>query len=73
MIVGKRDVHHRPNDDLAVDRNRPLLNCVHSEHANLRRVYDRGRKQRAKDAAVSNCERAALEFVDLEFAGTSAF
>ena len=64
VVVGEGQVHHRPDDDLVVDGDRPLLDRVHAEDAALRRVEDRRREQRAEDAAVGDRERAALEVVD---------
>src|SRR4029078_6277724 len=31
MVIRQRDVHHRPDDDLAVDRNRTILGFVQDE------------------------------------------
>jgi len=42
-VVGQREIHHRPRDDLTVLDHRPLLDPVHAEHRRLRRVDDRGR------------------------------
>src|SRR3954470_3227567 len=68
VIVGQRQIHHRADLDLAADDHRPLLDLVHAENAGLRRVQDRGRHQRAVDAAVRDGEGAALHLVDLELA-----
>src|SRR5438045_2540827 len=38
VIVGQREIHHRPYLDLAGNHHRPLLNLVHAENAGLRRV-----------------------------------
>ena len=45
VIVGQCQVHHRPDDDLAVDHDRSILDLVHAEDAGLRRVEDRRRHQ----------------------------
>jgi hypothetical protein len=60
VIVAERQVHHRPDHDLAADHDRPVLDLVHAENARLRRVEDRRRHQRPVNAAVGNRERAAL-------------
>src|SRR5215210_3842976 len=72
VIVGERKIHHRAHDDLAVADHRTVLDAVHAENARLRRVEDRGRHQRAVDAAVGNGEGAALHLVDGELAVTGA-
>src|SRR5687767_8137656 len=66
VVVAERQVHHGANHDLAVPGDRALLNGVHSEDARLGRVQDGGRHQRAKDAAIRDGERAALELVERE-------
>ena len=43
VVVGEREIHHRPGHDLAVAHHRPLLDPVHAENARLRRIQDRGR------------------------------
>ena len=54
VVVGEREVHHRADHDLAVERDRALLDLVHAEDADLRRVEDRRGEQRAEDAAVGD-------------------
>src|ERR1700680_503912 len=68
VVVGQREVHHRPRHDLALARHRPLLDAMHAEDARLRRVEDRRRHQRAVDAAVRDGEGAALQLLDGELA-----
>ena len=68
VIVGERQIHHRPDLDLVADRHRPLLDLVHAEDAGLRRVQDRRRHQRAVDAAVGDGEGAAGQLLDGELA-----
>src|SRR5690349_12082892 len=41
VVVGERDVHHRPDLDLAVDGDGPVLRLVQAEDADLREVDDR--------------------------------
>ena len=41
VVVAEREIHHRADDDLAVDGDRALLDRVHAEDAALRRVEDR--------------------------------
>src|ERR1043166_2043330 len=38
VIVAEREIHHRADDDLAVDCHRALLGFVHSQNAALRRI-----------------------------------
>src|SRR5437879_5521829 len=61
MIVGESQIHHGPNDNLVVYRDRPPLNDVHAQDGALRRVEDRSRQKRAENAAVRDREGAALE------------
>ena len=72
VIVGEREIHHRPRLDLAAHHHRPFLDLVHAEDAGLRRVEDRRRHQRAVDAAIGDGEGAALHLLDLERALTRA-
>ena len=72
VVVAERQVHHRPDHDLAVAHHRALLDAVHAEDARLRRVEDRRRHQRAVDAAVGDGERAALHVLDAELAVAGA-
>ena len=41
VVVGQREIHHRPRHDLAVADHGALLDAVHAENAGLRRVEDR--------------------------------
>ena len=41
MIVAQREVHHRPDDHLALLRDRALLDLVHAEDAALGRIQNR--------------------------------
>ena len=67
VIVGQRDVHHRADDDLAVAGDGAVLDRVQTEDRALWRVEDRRAEERAVHAAVADCERAALKFVELDF------
>src|SRR5258708_28908446 len=60
MIVGKRQIHHRPDLDLAVDRNGPLLYLVHAQYARLRWVADWRGHDRTEDTDIGNREVSAL-------------
>ena len=64
VIVGHREVHHRPDHNLAVHHHGPLLGLVHAQDGALRSIYDRGRHQRAEHAAVGDGERAARQIFD---------
>src|SRR5262245_5811569 len=72
VVVGEREIHHRSRYDRAVTHDRALLDPVHAEDARLRRVQDRGREQRAVDAAIGNGERAALQLFERKLAAAGA-
>ena len=72
VVIGQRQIHHRPDLDLAGDRDRPFLNLVHAQNGGLRRVDDRRRHQRAVDAAIGDAEGAARQLVELELPVPSA-
>src|SRR4029079_12861816 len=59
MVVGEREIHHRPRHDLPVAHHGALLDATHAYNARLRRVQDRGGEQRAVDAAIGDGEGAA--------------
>ena len=67
MIVAQRQIHHRTNHNLIVDRHGPLLNRVHAEDRGLGWVEDRGAEERAEDPAVGDREGATAEFFDRQF------
>src|SRR6478609_11400569 len=56
VVIGKRQIHHRPRDDLAAMHHRPLLDLVHAEDRRLRGIEDRRRHQRAVDTAIGDGE-----------------
>src|SRR5262245_28009132 len=58
VIVGEREVHHRPHHHLSVDDHGPVLDLVHAEDRALWRIDDRRRHQRAEHAAVGDAEGA---------------
>ncbi len=60
VVVAEGEIHHRADDDLAVEGDRALLDGVHAEDAALGRIEDRGAEQRAVGAAVGDGEHAAL-------------
>ena len=64
MVVAERHIHHRADDDLAVEGDRALLNLVQPEDADLGRVEDRRAQQRTEDAAVGDGEGAAAQVFD---------
>src|SRR5262245_5676760 len=66
MIVGQGYIHHGANNHLAAACHRPLLDCVHSKHAALRRVDKWRGEQRPINASVADGECSPLEFVRLE-------
>ena len=45
VVVRERDIHHRPDLDLAVDDDGAILGLVQAEDAHLRKVDDRRRQQ----------------------------
>ena len=69
VVVGEREVHHGPGDDLIAPDHWPVDDRVHSEDGALRRVDDRSAHQRAESAAVGDGESAALHVLqrDLPF------
>lgn len=56
VIVGKGDVHHGTDLDLAVDGNGPLLDGVHAEDSGLGHVDDRGTVEGTKNATIGDGE-----------------
>src|SRR5579859_5573126 len=68
VVVAERQIHHRTDLDLVADRDRALLGLVHAQDARLRRVQDRGRHERAVDAAVRDGEGAAGQFFHRQLA-----
>ena len=59
VVVGERDIHHRPDDDFFVPHDRAPLDCMHAQNADLGRVEDRRRHQRAVNTAIGDRESAA--------------
>src|SRR5690606_29192832 len=53
VVVRQRQVHHRPDDDLTVERDGSLLDSVHPQDAGLRRVDDGRGHQRSEHATVA--------------------
>ena len=72
MVIGQRQIHHRADQNLVVDHHGALLDLVHAENAGLRRVQDRGRHQRAVNAAVRNGEASARHVIRRDFAVAGA-
>src|SRR5918992_1422366 len=68
VVVGEGEVHHGTGLDLPVHDDGPLLDLVHAKDRHLRRVEDRGRDQRAEDAAVGDRERPALQVLQGQLA-----
>src|SRR5205807_688842 len=66
MVVGERDVHHGPNDDVALAGNGAFLNGVHAENSALRRIDDGCREQGTVNAAVADGKGAAAEILRAE-------
>ena len=66
MVDGQRHRHHRPHDDLAVDRDRPVDGRADGEDRRLRRVEHGGELLDAEHAEVRDRERAALEVGELQ-------
>src|SRR5690606_16413965 len=63
VVVGQREVHHRPDHDFVVNGDWALLDLVHAEDRALRRIEDRRRNERAEYAAVGDGERTAGELL----------
>src|SRR3954470_7055879 len=72
MVVAECQIHHRPDDDLAVHRDGTLVDRVQTENRALRWVDDRRGKHRAENASIGNREDAAFQIGerDLGFART---
>src|SRR6185503_21032609 len=68
VVVGEREVVHRPDNNLAVLDHGAVLGRVHAEDRRLRRVDDRRREHRAEHAAVGDREGAAGELLQGELA-----
>src|SRR6056300_1155351 len=66
MIIRERQVHHGQDNHLTVYGHRSLLNFMHAQNARLRRVQDRRRHKRSKDATVSDRKRTARHIFDGE-------
>src|SRR5579883_2169606 len=66
VIVGERDVHHGPHDDLVAHGDGALLDRVHAEDPALGRVEERSGEQGPVDPAVRDREGAAREVVRKE-------
>ena len=73
VVVAEGEVHHRADDDLAVEGDGALLDGVHAEDAALRRVKDGRAEERAVGAAVGNGEHAALQILDGDLAFLAFF
>jgi len=41
MIVGGRDIHHRPDDNGSITSDGPVFDGVKSQHAALGRIHNR--------------------------------
>ena len=72
MIVGHCQVHHGPDDHLAIAGDRSILDRMHAEYAALRGIDDGRRQQRAIDAAVADRKGSARQFLGAELAVLSA-
>src|SRR5688500_5181998 len=66
VVIGKRDVHHRPDLDFAGDRHRAVLRLVKPENPYLRVVDDRSRDQRSEDSAIRDRKCSAGQVVHVE-------
>jgi len=67
VIVAEGEIHHRADDDLAVEGDGALLDGVHAEDAALGWVEDRRAEERAVGAAIGNGEDAAGQILDGDF------
>ena len=66
MIICKGEEHHRSDLDFAVDGYRLVLDGVQAEDGGLWEVDDWSTHERAEDAAIADCERAAGHIFDCE-------
>lgn len=71
MIVRQSEVHHRPDLDLAIDGNGPLLDSMETKHGALGQVDDGSAVQGTEDAAVADGECTTRHILDGELAVTS--
>ena len=56
VVVTERQIHHRADDDLAVDGDGAVVDGVHAEDGALGRVDDRRGEEGAEGAAVGDGE-----------------
>src|SRR6478736_1235197 len=66
MVVRQRQIHDRPNLHLACDGHWTLDDVVQTQDATLGRVDDRRREHGSVDAAVTDRERSARQFLELD-------
>ena len=71
MIVGQCQIHHRSNDNLAVDNHGFFLNRMKSEHSGLRKVDDGSTHQRTEHSAIADSEGSTSHILNCEFVVTS--
>lgn len=71
MIVGKREVHHGSDHDLAVDDNWLVLDGVKSENSGLWQVDDRSAHQGTENTSVADSESSSGHILDSQLAVTS--
>ncbi len=69
VIVAEGEIHHRADDDLAVEGYGAFLNGVHSEDSTLGRVQDGSAEEGAVNATVGDGEDATGEILDGDFPG----
>src|SRR5690606_21032247 len=68
VVIGKRQIHHGTDLNLAIDGYRPLLDLVHAQNRRLWRVQGRRGQQRTEHNTVGNGEGATRHLVDGELA-----
>jgi len=68
VIIGKGEVHHRPDFHLISDGDGALLDGVEAENGGLGRVEDRGGENGAVDATIGNGEDTSEKVGQREFA-----
>src|SRR5262249_1861522 len=70
VIVTKREIHHRADFHLAINRHGTRHDFVHPKNSALWWVQNRRGEERAVNAAVCNGECAALKVFKLQFSFT---
>jgi len=66
VVIGKGEIHHWSDFDLAVDGNWLVLDSVKTQHGGLWKVDDGSAHERAKDTSIGDSEGATSHVFDGE-------